>query len=324
MEILHIAPPTPTTTQQPPPKGWRARKSPTHRLGLFTTRPFLHGEVILSEPALAHYDSDGPLKVCVHDQGQCQEADTVDLSTSPYRSLRQTMEMFIPAHEILTLEMMAGTDRGKVLFEKLVLAMEHGGLPVEDGAVLVEGAYYLNHSCTPNAFAVWDRDHDRFTVRIDAAIPAGTEITVSYINPYLQLPQREKELGFKCECQHCIAERQNPDSYFGRLDGLWPAVERLRAFLLRHNTAEFAFMYAATDFILSNSHSEKLEILHGLGADAQTVWTVSARLLGAKHVVVTYFLQRAMDIATQLKQNGYPGSLIDLCLTRSTNEQFLV
>ncbi|KAK3672366.1 hypothetical protein LTR78_007673 [Recurvomyces mirabilis] len=230
MEILHIT--RPSTTH---PKIWRARKSPIHRLGLFTTRPFLHGEVVLSEPALARHDSDGPPKVCVHSQGQCKEADTVDLSTSSYRSLRQTMEMFIPPHEILTLEMTSGAAREKVLFEKLVLAMEHGGLPVEDGAVLVEGAYYINHSCTPNAFAVWDRDHDRYTVRADTGIPEGEEVTVSYINFYLQQPLRNHQLGFTCECPYCIAERQNPAFYFGRLDGVWPAIERLRTYLLRHN-----------------------------------------------------------------------------------------
>lgn len=68
-----------------------------------------------------------------------------------------------------------------------------------------------NHSCQPNAHTLksdGDSTGDA-VVTATAAIPAGTEITISYIDTELPLRERQAALadyGFTCRCGRCLRE----------------------------------------------------------------------------------------------------------------------
>ncbi|KAK3672367.1 hypothetical protein LTR78_007674 [Recurvomyces mirabilis] len=80
-------------------------------------------------------------------------------------------------------------------------------------------------------------------------------------------------------------------------------------------------MHAASLFGTAVSNATQLDILDHLGEFAQAIWTAAARLLGGQDRVVAYFLQRAVEIATQLKENGRPQRLVDVCLTKAGDDQ---
>ncbi|KAH9922237.1 SET domain-containing protein [Fomitopsis serialis] len=81
----------------------------------------------------------------------------------------------------------------------------HGGLYVLHS--------HLNHSCEPS-LSVRHLDQRtalaRVTVLARRAIPAGEELTITYVDPSLPVEQRRKRLlewGFgKCECERCVRE----------------------------------------------------------------------------------------------------------------------
>ena len=87
---------------------------------------------------------------------------------------------------------------------------------IGDAAVeaTVEGtAFYalqscINHSCQPNCHAVRsDEDNNSFAVVLAKQfVPAGDEITISYIDEALPYEERQAALldyGFKCRCTLC-------------------------------------------------------------------------------------------------------------------------
>jgi len=80
-------------------------------------------------------------------------------------------------------------------------------------------------------------------------------------------------------------------------------------------------MFSASQFLTADSDALQLEILHGLGETAQLIWLEAARLLGGKHDVVRYFLQRVVQIATQLEANGFPQRTMSLFAVKSANWQ---
>ncbi|KAK5124817.1 hypothetical protein LTR85_001530 [Meristemomyces frigidus] len=63
--------------------------------------------------------------------------------------------------------------------------------------------HMLNHSCDPNAEAVWNPETRRMVVRAIKAIAAKEEITVAYVDPCQCRLDRRRHLGFNCDCTEC-------------------------------------------------------------------------------------------------------------------------
>ncbi|TFY76636.1 hypothetical protein EWM64_g7377 [Hericium alpestre] len=65
----------------------------------------------------------------------------------------------------------------------------------------------VNHSCRPNAVVTFDLPSFSFTLHATQPIPAGAEITISYINQYapIEMHQQLLELfyNFTCTCNAC-------------------------------------------------------------------------------------------------------------------------
>ncbi|GIL65835.1 hypothetical protein Vafri_19475 [Volvox africanus] len=67
----------------------------------------------------------------------------------------------------------------------------------------------INHSCDPNCTAACDTGDRTVIVLAQRDIPAGEEITVSYIDLSLPYKERQADLrdyGFVCRCARCVAE----------------------------------------------------------------------------------------------------------------------
>ncbi|GLI60574.1 hypothetical protein VaNZ11_002733 [Volvox africanus] len=67
----------------------------------------------------------------------------------------------------------------------------------------------INHSCDPNCTAACDTGDRTVTILAQRDIPAGEEITVSYIDLSLPYKERQADLrdyGFVCRCVRCVAE----------------------------------------------------------------------------------------------------------------------
>ena len=68
----------------------------------------------------------------------------------------------------------------------------------------------LNHDCGPNAAYHFDVASLTQYVTATTTIFAGTEITISYLQPAMALQSRRQHLrslwGFHCSCSKCEAE----------------------------------------------------------------------------------------------------------------------
>lgn len=85
---------------------------------------------------------------------------------------------------------------------------------LEAGYALMDSGSFINHSCSPNAFASWIGS--RMEVRMLRAIPKGTEITMSYVPTTNSTVARQVQLqntfGFKCTCKRCKRFEKSDDS----------------------------------------------------------------------------------------------------------------
>lgn len=63
--------------------------------------------------------------------------------------------------------------------------------------------HFLNHSCAPNAEAIWDPKARCLIVRAIKAIYEGEEVLISYLDPCLPKAIRDDALHFTCKCSEC-------------------------------------------------------------------------------------------------------------------------
>ncbi|GAB1743591.1 hypothetical protein NU219Hw_g518t1 [Hortaea werneckii] len=62
---------------------------------------------------------------------------------------------------------------------------------------------FLNHSCRPNAAAIWNDESRTLTLRALHHIDIDEEICISYIDPCMERHDRHRYLGFRCRCAEC-------------------------------------------------------------------------------------------------------------------------
>ncbi|KAK5136508.1 hypothetical protein LTR08_002852 [Meristemomyces frigidus] len=68
--------------------------------------------------------------------------------------------------------------------------------------------HLLNHSCDPNAEAVWNPETGRLVVRAICDFEASEEITIPYVSLLAARADRWVDLGFHCMCEACRMEDQ--------------------------------------------------------------------------------------------------------------------
>jgi len=87
----------------------------------------------------------------------------------------------------------------------------------------------MNHSCTPN-ISVRHKDQrtalSKITILALRDIDPGEELLITYVDPSMDVKQREKNLGEwgfgACDCKRCIEERKTYKP--PPVDGEMPAV----------------------------------------------------------------------------------------------------
>ncbi|CAD6578124.1 MAG: hypothetical protein ASARMPRED_008537 [Alectoria sarmentosa] len=91
----------------------------------------------------------------------------------------------------------------------------------------------INHSCCPNAFFSWNSNLQRVTIHAMVDIPAGDEITISYIFPFFSLETRQavfrEHYAFGCDCPACNLETlagQSGERRRKRMDNLCLSVDK--------------------------------------------------------------------------------------------------
>lgn len=99
------------------------------------------------------------------------------------------------------------------------------------GVCLDPSVCTINHSCSPNAFVVFDGP--RVSVRVLTAIRADEEIFISYIDTSAIYEQRQSDLQSKyrfiCHCTKCLAESSTSASIPGQMSDQMRAHSRLTA-----------------------------------------------------------------------------------------------
>ncbi|KAK5652639.1 hypothetical protein OQA88_10232 [Cercophora sp. LCS_1] len=85
----------------------------------------------------------------------------------------------------------------------------------------------INHSCANNAENTWNPGLSKLTIHAIRDIPAGEEITISYVDGFKTYAQRQARLlasfGFRCACSRCSTsrtERKESDARRKRLKEL--------------------------------------------------------------------------------------------------------
>lgn len=92
---------------------------------------------------------------------------------------------------------------------KQLLKAALGGVQHFSGSGLYQLLSCFNHSCDPNCSVHFLEDNRVFVVA-DKPIPAGEELTISYIDTEQELVDRQDDLAtyaFTCTCARCEAER---------------------------------------------------------------------------------------------------------------------
>jgi hypothetical protein len=72
----------------------------------------------------------------------------------------------------------------------------------------------FNHSCVPNASFAWNARLSQITIYAIVAIPANTQIKLSYELPYQTISERAEKLsayGFTCACNACGCDADASD-----------------------------------------------------------------------------------------------------------------
>ena len=71
----------------------------------------------------------------------------------------------------------------------------------------------INHSCRPNAHHTWNDNLGKLTIHTMVHIPAGAEISISYLEMFPPRLKRNHQLHriyeFECQCQVCCPGTQN-------------------------------------------------------------------------------------------------------------------
>ncbi|KAG9185787.1 hypothetical protein G6011_07118 [Alternaria panax] len=78
----------------------------------------------------------------------------------------------------------------------------------------------FNHSCIPNASFAWNARLGQITVHAIVAIPADTQIKLSYERPYQSTISRRAKLaayGFTCSCSACSDATPDSDTRRSRM-----------------------------------------------------------------------------------------------------------
>ncbi|KAI6893122.1 hypothetical protein KC318_g12845 [Hortaea werneckii] len=94
----------------------------------------------------------------------------------------------------------------------------------------------LNHSCHPNAAAIWDNESRTLTLRALHHIDIDEEICISYTDPCMERHDRHRYLGFRCRCVECRKKERHLLLSESRRNTMAVGIYWIRRFLAQYPT----------------------------------------------------------------------------------------
>lgn len=257
------------------------KQSPLHGTGLFATRDIRAGETIISKEPLISFRNNP--------QGITNSLVEAVLDCFSRWSARESLKLWSIALRCdtftdVTLDqfknILKNPSRRNV--EQLVNTIMRGGYAYytafgdTDWMIVDDQISVLNHSCTPNAElsligkmdGFFDSAEDALkesmvvTVKATKPIPAGTEITISYIASMHLEDKRRQMLDFDCQCSECsllLGQLYFSEIWHKQLDSSLSHVEEFRK---RHKM--FKHRSALSDGVLRD-----------LGGDPASGWIIN-------------------------------------------------
>ncbi|KAF1852046.1 uncharacterized protein K460DRAFT_362811 [Cucurbitaria berberidis CBS 394.84] len=164
--------------------------SPGEGLGCFSTALIPAGTLILAETPLFNV----------------REPRTNSLVISAFSRLSKPQQ-----EQYLTLHVVDPKAEGDA---RVIDIFNSNAWQTESRTSICPRAARFNHSCIPNASFAWNSRLSQITVHAIVAIPANTQINLSYERPYQTLSARREKLsayGFVCSCTACGDEAEPSD-----------------------------------------------------------------------------------------------------------------
>lgn len=192
-------------TTTPPAK--REPSSGSHGTGLFATQQIRQGTLILEEEPLAELQIPGDRDRLSRDEAleysrRLKNRDAEELHDIALR-VTDTYS-YMSANGFRRLIKDPNSESVMTLLNAVLeRAYPHGSKRQDGWVFLCETVLKINHSCRPNAEAVWDEAKQRLSVRATKIIEREEEITISYIDQNCARQERWNKLGFDCKCEEC-------------------------------------------------------------------------------------------------------------------------
>ncbi|TRM68336.1 hypothetical protein BD626DRAFT_626647 [Schizophyllum amplum] len=184
----------------PTPPRHRIARSPVSGLGVFTEQALGRGELVLREP---------PLMLLTQMIG-------AEMGTNPVRAMEGILERALAALTPEDRALFMSFDNcktGRTHSQKRGIADTNTSAITEGG--VLKGSYgavtrelsRLNHSCEPNAHAIWDTSTMTFGLYTTRPVKAGDELFIAYSDGSKSKAERQHELwalySFRCACSKC-------------------------------------------------------------------------------------------------------------------------
>ncbi|KAI6822723.1 hypothetical protein KC332_g3762 [Hortaea werneckii] len=185
-------------------------------MGVFATQSLCPGETIFSEPALI----ERPFHLITR-KGKLTPAffqfftDIQNLSTEDkwellrlhYTVRSDNSEMIADVDDLNTRLAKTRKRRNDPICLALAEIGRRASFPFvgleETHRIFGGDIIFLNHSCCPNAAAIWDDESRTLTLRALHHIDIDEEICISYVDPCMERHDRHLYLGFRCKCAEC-------------------------------------------------------------------------------------------------------------------------
>ncbi|KAK5124816.1 hypothetical protein LTR85_001529 [Meristemomyces frigidus] len=220
--------------------------SPMHRFGVSAPIDIAQGALIMTQPVLLEHLTPSETMIDQQIEDWIQRInERTELQESILLTIDSAANSELPTLEDLPTLTAKSLDRigeDPKVFQRLARTFFRFAYPFvpwkeEPRAVvrrLCTFICFLNHSCTPDAVVSWNPNTRKMVLRAVAAIDAGCEIVISYIDHMQDRTTRWRDLGFECVCDSCSSRPADISLSDHRRSQISAGLAKLRAFKPRH------------------------------------------------------------------------------------------
>jgi len=199
------------------PRPLPASASPRYRLGavpgagigMFAVTAVTAGDVVMRERPLLVYTVAMAEDVVVESGGSGGSRSAMHMDGHQFLEAQVNMMCKADREALLALHDCESVGVPTLRGIMSTNAMHVGSLPGYDArcSAVCRDISRVNHSCCPNAYALWDLQSFAFELRACVPIQPGDEITIAYVTAAAPRAVRHQELAayrFTCRCRACV------------------------------------------------------------------------------------------------------------------------